>query len=98
MWPKDIRAPGTRAHHSAGPASAETGHRPWLDGGAIHLNRGAFQEYTRVPDDSSALLSYFVFTTWFLDLLPTAPCVSVIGTAFSEIAQLFRVLHCLCRR
>ena len=57
-----------------------------------------FQEYTRVPDDSSALLSYFVFTTWFLDLLPTAPCVSVIGTAFSEIAQLFRVLHCLCRR
>ena len=57
-----------------------------------------FQEYTRVPDDSAALLSYFVFTTWFLDLLPTAPCVSVIGTAFSEIAQLFRVLHCLCRR
>ncbi len=32
-----------------------------------------FQEYTCLPDDSAALLSYFVFTTWFLDLLPTAP-------------------------
>lgn len=42
-------------------------------------------------------LAYFALSTWFVDCLPTAPSVSLVGPAASEATAVLRRLACVCR-
>jgi len=57
-----------------------------------------FQRYTSVSATTSILLSIFVLATWFADILPSAPCVVLLGSEAREAARILRLLGLLVRR
>jgi hypothetical protein len=59
--------------------------------------RGLIAKYSGLSDRDSDLLTYFVFSTFFVECLETAPCVILHGCASAEAIALLRLLGCICR-
>jgi hypothetical protein len=59
--------------------------------------RGLIAKYSGLTDKYSDLLTYFVFSTFFVDCLETAPCVILLGCAGAEAVALLRLLGWFCR-
>jgi hypothetical protein len=59
---------------------------------------GQIQANLELSEDSCRLLAYFVLATWFCELLPVAPCVSIFGPIASGKTTLLRVLSALSYR
>jgi hypothetical protein len=55
----------------------------------------AIAEQTHLPDANSALLTYWVLSTWFQDILPLAPGLAITGWAYEGDAVL-RTLQAFC--
>jgi hypothetical protein len=55
----------------------------------------AIAEQTNLSDESSALLTFWIFSTWFQDVLPFAPGLAITGWAYEGDAVL-RTLRALC--
>lgn len=49
-----------------------------------------------LPQESAALLTYFTFSSWFIDRARTAPRVAIAGPP-TEVTELLRLLDCVCR-
>jgi hypothetical protein len=59
--------------------------------------RGLIAKYSGLTDRYSALLTYFAFSTFFVDCSQTAPCVMLHGCANAEAIALLRLLGWFCR-
>lgn len=59
--------------------------------------RGLIAKYSGLTDKYSHLLTYFVFSTFFVDCLETVPCVILHGCASAEAVALLRLLGWFCR-
>jgi hypothetical protein len=59
--------------------------------------RGLIAKYSGLTDKYSDLLTYFVFSTFFVDCLETVPCVILHGCASAEAVALLRLLGWFCR-
>ncbi len=55
----------------------------------LFLSQGA-------PEDAALVATHFVFSTWFLEILPAAPCLVIVG-ARPEALHLLQILESLCR-
>lgn len=57
-----------------------------------------FQQYLSLLKNESALLTYFSISTWFAEVLPSAPWLSIRGLDPSPAINLLRLLGSVCRR
>ena len=57
----------------------------------------AIAEQTSASEESSAIMTYWVFSTWLADALPFAPCMVISGSAY-EGDLVLHTLKNLCRR
>ncbi|MFZ0737235.1 MAG: hypothetical protein WAM96_09100 [Candidatus Acidiferrales bacterium] len=51
-----------------------------------------------LDEDSLSLLAFFALSTWFVDRLPIAPYLALVGRAGSGKTTALRALNLLCRR
>jgi hypothetical protein len=51
-----------------------------------------------LPVSGAQLLTFFSFSSWFADCLPTAPGLIISGSGDGEAGALLDLLGCLCRR
>jgi hypothetical protein len=51
-----------------------------------------------LPQPDSGLLAYFSLSTWFIDALPSAPGLSIVGPDVHRALALLNLLSCVCRR
>lgn len=51
-----------------------------------------------LDEESRHLLAFFILGTWFIDRLPIAPYLALIGRARSGKTTTLRTLNLLCRR
>jgi hypothetical protein len=58
--------------------------------------QNAIAEQALLPEETSALLTYWTFSTWFADGLPIAPGLSIVAPAFEGDLAL-RALRNVCR-
>jgi hypothetical protein len=58
---------------------------------------GLIIQYSGLDPEYAALLTYFVFSSFFSDCLQTAPCLVLQGCAGAEAIALLRQLHWFCR-
>ena len=59
--------------------------------------RSLITKYSGLSDDYATLLTHFVFSSFFVDCLQTAPCVVLHGCADAEAVALLRLLGWFCR-
>lgn len=59
--------------------------------------RGLIAKYSGLTDRYTELLTYFAFSTFFVDCLQTVPCVILHGCAAAEAVALLRLLSWICR-
>src|SRR3984893_1582099 len=57
-----------------------------------------FEEYLAFSKTAAELITYWVLTTWFCDCLSSPPAAWISGSDIGQAADLFSLLHCLCRR
>jgi hypothetical protein len=60
--------------------------------------RSAILRYSNVTEDAASLLAYFCFSTWFVDVLFSAPSIVISCPVSAEGVLLLRLLSCFCRR
>ena len=74
-------------------------HRPEFHGTTSELFTGikhAIVERTPLAGNASALSTFWLFTTWFQEFLPIAPCLAITGSAH-EGDLVLRTLRAFCR-
>lgn len=59
--------------------------------------RNLIAKYSGLSDGYATLLTHFVFSSFFVDCLQTAPCVVLHGCADAEAVALLRLLGWFCR-
>lgn len=64
----------------------------------VHEISTVLSDYVDFPDDQYFLISVFVLSTWFPDLLNIAPYLVISGPTGSGKTTLMRILQCVCRR
>jgi len=69
-------------------------------GSAVELFRGIRDRLLRchnLEEESAALLTCALGTSWFADCLPVAPCISISSAAVSDAVRLLQHLACYAR-
>jgi hypothetical protein len=56
-----------------------------------------FCSYANPSADAASILTGFSFASWFVDCLPIAPIIDLVGPE-SEVSLVLRLLGCTCRR
>jgi len=63
----------------------------------VSATRELFSRYANPSADAAGILTAFSFASWFVDCLPLAPVLVLVGPE-SEVSQILRLLGCTCRR
>jgi hypothetical protein len=70
----------------------------WFCAFALNPIRSIFSQCLDLDDDDTILLAHFVLSTWFIDQMPVAPYVALVGLPRSGKSTALSLLRLLCRR
>jgi hypothetical protein len=59
---------------------------------------GALAKFSGLPKRDLTAANYWIFASWFPELLPVVPSLIVSGSSPAEARKFLRLLRCFCRR
>ncbi len=64
----------------------------------FHWIESRLRAQAGIDEESASVLTHFIISTWFVDLLPLSPAIVLIGPTASHGIQLQQLMAAFCRR